>query len=371
MGFWSWLTQPWATPQMVSSPWADNDVLTAATLQALFDLDAEMLPMTRTVAMSIPAVARARNTLCGTAAQLQLVAHKLDGVLDPQPSLVSQIDPGRPNSVTLAWIVDELIFNGVAYLVVVTRDAPSNGGRPSGLRVVPQARIGFNPDGSPASFDGHPIPPDDWIRIDGLNEGVLLFGRKALRDAEALANSSAKAARNPVPSVELHQTTTTPTLTAQEIADLKADWIRARDGKNGGVAYTPSSIEAKMHGQAAEQLLIQGRQQSAIDMARIMSVPGWAVDAQQQGSSLTYSNVESRVRELLAFGLQPLLTPIEDRFSMDDLMPHGTWAKFDTSAILAGDLKARAEAYQAAETAGILDQDQARALERGITPKEN
>lgn len=372
MSFWNWLTgrPPFTPPGTVLSPWADSSALSAALLQNLFDLQVDQLPISRATAMSIPAVRRARNVLCGTAAGLPLIAQRVEGPLAPQPAITQQIDPGRPNEVTIAWIIDELIFYGAAYLVIVQRDAASNGGRPSGMRIYPQDQITFDSMGRPVSVDGWTPAMSDWVRIDGLVEGVLVSSRKALRAAADLADAAGRAARNPVPSVELHQTTAAPTLTDEQIEKLKTDWVNARTGKYGGVAFTPLSIQAVMHGQAAEQLLIAGRQESRLEMANIMGVPGWVVEAQQKGSSLTYSNIESRVQELLDFGLAPLLSAIEGRLSMPDILPRGTWARFDTAGAVAGNLKTRSEAYLIAEQAGIMTSAEARATERGITPRE-
>ena len=58
------------------------------------------------------------------------------------------------------------------------------------------------------------------------------------------------------------------------------------------------------------------------------------VDAVQSGSSLSYSNVESRLHELITFGISPMMDAIAARLSMDDIVPRGTSVNFDTSAIM-------------------------------------
>ena len=96
-----------------------------------------------------------------------------------------------------------------------------------------------------------------------------------------------------------------------------------------------------------------------------MNVPAWVVDAPIEGNSLTYSNIESRTRELIDYGLAPYLSAIEDRLSLDDVLPRGQWARFDTTLITRGDLKTRAEAYSAAQQAGILTADECKTFETG------
>ena len=170
-----------------------------------------------------------------------------------------------------------------------------------------------------------------------------------------------------MPSVELHQNTQTPTLTTAQKSAIVASWIAAR--RKSGVAFTPHNLDVKTHGQAAEQLLSEARRASDLDIARLVGVPAHVIDATQAGSSLTYSNVQDRTREVLDYGLSPYLTAIEDRLSLDDVLPHGQWAHFDTSLVTRGDLKSRSESYLAAQAAGILTADQCIALESG-QPKE-
>ena len=362
MSFWSWLTGSGARqPAGVSSPWSSTENWQAIVAADLFG--SEPVPITREVAMRIPAVARSRNVLCAVAMTLPLVAQTADGPRDPQPDICRVIDRYRPYSITIAWIIDQLLFNGVAWLVVQSR---AYDGSIQSARVALPSELKFNPDGWPVAYQNKAYAATDFIQIPCWHEGVLNFGKVAFRQATNLAESAGRAADNPIPSIELHQTNDL-TLTDDKIQKLVDSWRSARRGKNGGVAYTPKMIQTIAHGEAAEQLLIEGRKASDVDMARVMGVPAWVIDAPTSGSTLTYSNIESRTRELLAYGLTPYLTVIEDRLSMDDILPRGVWTSFDTTQALAGDLKTRAEAYQAAEAAGIMTAEQALAQERGTT----
>ena len=44
---------------------------------------------------------------------------------------------------------------------------------------------------------------------------------------------------------------------------------------------------------------------------------------------MTYSNVQDERKQFLALSLQPFITAIEDRLSMDDITPRGHVVKFD------------------------------------------
>lgn len=364
MGIREWFGFAPSAPVEAASPWSDPSHLETITLAHLHDLDADHLPITRSSAMAIPAVARARNALTAAAGSLPLVAmtdarpHPVPTT--PAPWLTKQPELGRPRFTTIAWTVDHLMFYGCAWWVITERDHLD---RPRRFEFAPAHAVGWD-NGSPVTLNGRRVPARDWIRIDAHHEGVLTYGRAALRSALRIESAAARAADNPVPSIELHQTTPQP-LAPEKIDELVTSWAQARRGRNGGVAYTNSAVEVRTHGQAAEQLLISARTQSALDIARVIGVPAWVVDAQTDGSSLTYSNVPSRSRELVDYGLRPYLDAIAARLSMDDILPRGTWCRFDTNHLLQGDLLARAEAAKAAQEAGLLTQAECRALEHG------
>ena len=344
----------------LASPFAESSQLEAITLEHLYAASEDQLPITRQAAMSIPSLARARNVLVGLASRLPLQAMTAEGACPDQPWICKQPESGTPRSITVSWTVDQLIFYGRAWWVVRVRDWQQ---RPSIISLVDNSQIDLDSAGYPAGVNGKPIPASEFIRIDAPHEGILTFGKRTIRDTLALTRAISNAAANPVPSVELHQNSQQPTLTREQKQQIVSEWAAAR--RKSGIAFTPFNLDVKTHGQQAEQLLTEARRAASLDIARLMSVPAWVVDASVEGSSLNYSNVESRTRELIDYGLAPYLAAIEERLSLDDVLPRGTWARFDTNLITRGDLKTRAEAYQAAQAAGILTQDDCKTLETG------
>ena len=361
MGFLDWLFRP--ASSAVASPWTtEPSHLESVTFQELFpDIDAENLPISREMAMQIPAIARARNLICTGIGRMPLHAMKADGPLSSQPPVVQQPDPEQPAFMSWSWIVDELMFHGKAYLYAVEQD----GDRATRLRPLPQTRIDFDESGEPIGYNGLRYP-NRWVRIDGPHEGILAFGRQSLRSAHALELAYRRSASMPVPMIDLHQTTATPKLAKDERAAIINSWVAARRSKTGAVAFTTHNIEAKPMGMPAEQLLIAARNAAALDMARLCGVSAWAVDASVQGSSLTYSNLVDRNRELIDYSFMPYMAAIEARLSLDDVLPRGTWCRFSTNDWLRGDLKYRAEAYKAAKDAGLMTDEQIQDAERGL-----
>ena len=360
------LIQP-VNQALTTSPWSDPEALQRLTIKEVFGDAASLITGTvsRQDAMKIPAVARARNLICGQVAHLPLVAYRGSQRLTQQPKIMQQLEPGRPQSVSLAWIVDALIFEGMAFLEITSFDSE---GKPAEFRVVP-AWHAQHKDGDLESVNGRKVHPGQWLRIDSPQQGILATGSQLLADMLQLDESTRKVIAAPLPNIELHQTGGAP-LSSDEIDQLISGWVTARRGRNGGVGYTNQSVEARVLEQPVENLLIQARNDFALQIARLLNLPAWAVDAQTSGSSLTYSNVPSRTRELIDYTLTPYMDAIAGRLSLDDVLPRGQWCKFDTSQILQGSFSDRMTAYKTAIDAGIYTPEDVRQLEAGNTLEE-
>lgn len=354
-----------APPAQLESPWADTSILETADLAALFGvLDA--LPVTRSQAVAIPAVARARDLICVTTARLPLFALNKAGRLPSQPRSVSQPEAGRSRFLTMLWTVDDLFFNGWSVWEIVS--TYQEDGRPQTFRRALPGTCQFDTAGNLISIGGRKTAPDGpvrHIRFDGPHEGFLSRGAQVVRDARALAAAYAKNAKTPIPAIELHQEDGDP-LAKDEITDLIKAWAAARQGENGGVAYTNKSVRAIPHGQPADNLLVSGRSASRLDVAHAAGLPAWAVDADVKGSSLTYSNVPSRWRELIDGTLSGYMEAIATRLSLDDVLAAGTWADYRTDILTDGDFGDRMTAAKTAVDAKIYTAEEMRAREDGV-----
>lgn len=344
-----------------ASPWADSH-LKEATFAHLHDLPAENLPLTRTEAMSLSAVAKARTVIAGTIGRFPLVVMSGREAYAYNLAWSEQIEPHRPRSATITWTVDSLLFYGRAFWVITDR---YENGRPRRFVWVPEHEAEVSDSGQLTGAFGYEVQPDQYIRFDAPHEGLLNFGRRVLRKALDTERAAENAAANPVPSIELHQTGGDE-LTDEEIDNMLTGWRAARSSKGGGVGFTNPMIEVKTHGQAAEQLLIDAQNQAALGIARAMGVPAWVVDASVQGASMNYSNSASRGRELIDFGLMPYMAAIADRLSMDDVAPRGVWVKFETTDYLDPPMKEKMDALKVAIDAGIYTADDARKILQGV-----
>lgn len=337
--------------------------LTELTVKDLYGLDVSgICDLSRDDAMKIASVAKVRNRVCAKIGGFPMVSMQGVSTAKNQPAWVTCLEPGRARFITVSWITESLMFFGRAWLIVEQRYAQT--GKPMSYKFVPEWKATVV-NGRLVKAWGEDVDPSQVIMIEAHHEGLLNYGQDVLKRAAVIEHAAARAAENPVPSIELHQTGG-HTMSDLEIDTLIARWAKARNGKNGGVAFTNQSIETKTHGQAAEQLLIDGRNAASIDVARAMGAPAWSVDASVSGSSLTYGNVNARSRELVEDTLQPYMECIAGRLSLDDVLAAGTWLKIDATDVLREDFSARMSGYKAAIEAEIYTKEECRAIERGI-----
>jgi hypothetical protein len=341
-----------AADQVGVATWEPHGELAHLMVEDLWGpLDPDLWPVSREQAMTVPSVAACHHRVVGTLSRLPLVAETAaGGARTTQTGLLDQPDPGVPHTTTMRDTLSDLLFHGQAWWGVTATYAD---GRPLDVVAVPVGSIVSNEDGQAALAEGYA----DWlarargvavllggtwlIRFDGPHAGLCTIGQTAVRSAMRLEASVLTAAANPVPSMELHQTTDAD-IPDTTVRAMIAQWEAAR--RKGGVGYTNAAVELRTHGLQPEQLLIGARNQQAVDMARLAGIPASSIDAAIPGASLTYANLMDRLTDLVNFGLQPYAASVTARLSMDDVLPHGTSAKFDYSSLYPDVPTARAAA---------------------------
>lgn len=281
---------------------------------------------TRDAAMKLPALARARNLLVSTICRVPLVALTGQTLMPEteQPAWLTATGDGTSPQIRLAWTIDDLMFSGWSCWAR-TNDEDGN--------LVTASRLNLDDwtinDDMRVEVYGSVVPDTDVIIFCGLHEGILQFGNEVIADATDLYRNVRARIRNPVPQLNLHQTAGDP-MTPEQIDSLIDRWSAARQGKNAGVSYTNQSIEVnELGGGGDAALMIDARNASAVDLARLAGVAAGRVDASGVNSTLTYETKEGRNQELVDFDLQLYTTPISARLSMDDVMPAGQRVDFD------------------------------------------
>lgn len=309
----------------LTSPWSSSN-LQRLVFEDIFGSD---IPSnTRAAAMKIPALARGRNLLVTTISRLPMAALTGDTPRATQPAFLTSSVDGCSPQLRIAWTVDDLIFYGWScwWRTPETDEA----GFPLAVGRIAQDEWEIDEDTSSVLVNGVRQRPDQVILIPGVHEGILSFGSDTIADTQALMRNYRARLANPIPNVELHQTGGDD-LTTDEIDTMIDSWAAARAGANGGVAFTNEFIEAKMHGTAGEQLMIEGRNAAAVDIARLIGLSASRIDATADKASLNYETTTGRNLEFVEFDLATYMDPIGWRLSLDDVSPVGDRIDFDTA----------------------------------------
>lgn len=316
------------SPQLASPFAPDPDQLQSIVYADWFGAD--YAPVTRATAVSVPALKRARDVLVRTIASMPLITLTGDVRDNPQPRWCQRTDGDLHPWHRMVWTVDDLFHHGWS-LWACQRGAESDGSQILHAGRVPFHRWSIGAEGQ-ILVDQLPAKASQAILIPGPHGGVVSDNGVAIRMAADNLQAAANAARNPVPNVDLHYTGDDDLTNTQIDAHIDR-WTAKRRSATGGVAWTSKYIEAKPMGSHETNLLTEGRNADAVDMARVASVPAAIVDASSAGASLTYETTEGRNQQLLDYGAQLYMDAIAARLSMDDVVPTMRRTAFDTTQL--------------------------------------
>ena len=319
-------------------------------------------------AMTVPSVARARNLICGTVASIPLEYYKSStGEVIAPPRWIKQLSKNQPSFVTLTWIVDSLLFYGVSYLLVTERYAED--GRPASFEWVANTRVTFTTDlyGITVTqyyIDASPVDMNDIVTIQGFDEGVLERGGRTIQAAIDVERAAAQNSANPQPAGFLKNSGAD--LPPNEVQGLIAAWKRAR--QNNSTAYLTSTLDYSPVAFSPKDMMYnEAIQNLATEIARLCNVPAYYVSA-DMNNSMTYQNIIDGRKEFVAYSLQPYISAIEDRLSMNDITNSQNQVRFAVDdTFLRSDAKDRLEIIEKMLNLDLIDVNQARQMEQ-LTP---
>lgn len=323
-------------------------------------------------AMSVPSIAQCRNLICGTISSipLEVYSSSTGEEITDLPLWVRQPDTRAPRAVTISWTVDSLLMYGVAYWRVTEVYADDN--RPSRFEWIQNDRVTlklnkFNSEVDYYMVNGERVPDSgvgSLITFQHLDQGILLRGSRTIKAAADLELAAAIAAQTPQPSGYIKNNGAD--LPDDKIQGLLATWKNARLAKS--TAYLTSTLEyTPTQFSPAEMLYNEGIQNMSLQICRMMNVDATYLSAETMRSN-TYSNILDKRKEFHAYTLQPYITAIEDRLSLDDLTPRGQVVRFavDETYLRSNPLE-RLEVTSKMLELGLITLDQAKAME-DLTP---
>ena len=318
------------------------------------------LRVSRKDAMSVPSVARARNLICGTVASIPLEYYnKRTGEVIAPPRWISQLSKNQPSFVTINWIVDSLLFYGVAYLRVTERYAED--GRPSAFEWIANSRVTYTTDLEGIMItqyyvDIQPIDMNDIVTIQGLDEGVLERAGRTIQSAIDINKAASVASATPMSSGILKNTGAD--LPPAEVSGLLSAWKRSR--QNNSTAYLTSTLEFQSTQFSPKDMMYnEAIQNLSTEIARAMNVPAYYLSA-DQNTTMTYANVQDERKQFYALSIEPYIQAIQTRLSMDDISTSGhevRFAVFDT--FLKNDPLVELQVIEKLLTLGLITTEQA------------
>lgn len=327
--------------------------------------------ISRAEAVQVPAVARARNLIVGTIASMPLELYrKSTGEELGKPVWMDQPCVNQPLSTTLAWTLDSLFMYGVAYWRVTERYQED--GRPARFewlaynRVVPQYSdddytiVGY-------AVDGVPVSNENMVTFQSFDDGILQRGSITIRAALDLERASQVAAATPMPTGYIKNTGAD--LDPKEVQGILAAWKQARS--NRSTAYLTSTLEYNVAQFSPKDMAYnEAKQDYATQIARLCNIPAYYLSA-DANASMTYSNLLDERKQFFAMSLQPFVSVIEDRLSMNDITANGNIVKLDVDkSFLRPDAMQRLMVTEKLLQLGLIDLNQAMEME-DLTPNGN
>jgi HK97 family phage portal protein len=286
--------------------------------------------VSRNMALSVPAIKRCRDLICGTIASIPLEYYKKStGEHIASPRWVEQPSKNQPRFETLYFTLDSLLMFGTAYWRIT--EVYQEDQRMANAEWVGNGRVSFETD--PLSHyvtqyyvDGIPVPMSGLGSLITFqkDEGILSVGARTIQAAVDVQKAAAVAAATPMATTILKNSGAD--LPPNEVSGLLSAWKAAR--RNGSTAYLTSTLEAQNLGFSPKEMLYnEAIQNLATECARLCSVDPYYVSA-SQNTTMTYANVQDERKQMVAFTLQPYVSAIESRLSMNDVSTDGHYVKF-------------------------------------------
>lgn len=335
------------------------------------------LTTSRQAALSIPTVKTCRDLIVGAAVQIRPQRFRGDE-LAPAGKLLEQPDPDCTWSATLAGTLEDLMYEGTGYWLVLARDGISTDRNPDGLPVrarwIPVGDVELELDRSSGSYsrlEGYRIAgirgviePENVIRFDSPLAGILYAGATAIANALELETAAARMAETTIPAGTL--TNEGAELSEDEAEELVARFEAQR--REHGVAFLQGLTYQREQILAEDLELVAARANAATEMARLHNMPVTMVSASPTGgaSAMLYANLGAQLSLMVSNAVAPYLATIAETLSRETVTPRGQRVAFDTATFLRSDPAELREHVLALFEAELIDRDEARAM-LGVT----
>ena len=293
-------------------------------------------------ALSVPTIARSVDLISSVAGSLDLKSYSLawngeeyEKIWIEGESWMTRPDPTVTRNFIMMKTARDLMLYGRAFWAITSRYST---GYPASFTWLPanlvstpdQAGPEFYGPSKEPEFQGLPLDPSNVVQFLGGSIGLLYQSWRSIRIALKLDQAAERFASTEIAAGYLQQRGGEP-MSAEELGELAGAWAAAR--RDNAIGALNEFVEWKEYSSDPSKLqLVEARKYAALEMARACNVPGYLLGIDQSG--MTYQNAQQSRQDLYLFGAKPILHAIEERLSMDDVLPRGRHVQFDVEEYL-------------------------------------
>ena len=296
----------------------------------------------RNRAMSVATISRARDLMASVIACMPLKMYnemwngdEMEQVNIAPRTWLRQPDPSVTYNFLMAWTFDDLFFYGRAFWYITAR---TQDGYPTAFTRLPAGSVTTQDQSGPVwfapsnevYFQGNMIDPKDLVQFLSPIQGIVYMSEQTVATAIKLEAARYRNAESSIPAGVLKQTGGEP-LSATELADLASAFNAARATNqtaalNEFLSYTETTATPD------KMLLIDAANYQALECARLTNVPPYLVGVST--GSYSYQSSQQARADLYIFGVKAYADCIAATLSQNNVLPRGTYVKFDTSSYL-------------------------------------
>jgi len=296
----------------------------------------------RNRAMSVATISRARDLMASVISCMPLKMYnemwngdEMEQVYIAPRTWLRQPDPSVTYPFLMAWTFDDLFFYGRAFWYITAR---TQDGYPTAFTRLPAGSVTTQDQSGPVwfapskevYFQGNMIDPKDLVQFLSPIQGIVYMSEQTVATAIKLEAARYRNAESSIPAGVLKQTGGEP-LSASELADLASAFNAARATNqtaalNEFLSYTETTATPD------KMLLIDAANYQALECARLTNVPPYLVGVST--GSYSYQSSEQARADLYIFGVKAYADCIAATLSQNNVLPRGTYVKFDADEYL-------------------------------------
>ena len=288
-------------------------------------------------AMAVPAITRARDLLASVIGCTPLKMYnemwngeEMEEIEIAPRAWLRQLDPALPNSTLFSWLFDDLFFTQRAFLYVTER---TSDGYPKSFQRMPSAMVTTLDQAGPVffapskqiMFSGLPVDHRDVVQFISPIQGLLYTSPNAILTALKLEQARLRNSSSLLPTGVLRQVAGEP-LSEQELQQLGQSFEAAR--LNNSVAVLNEFVTyTETNSDASKQMLVAASEYQSLEVARLANCPPYLLGVAT--GSYSYQNSTQARQDLYMFGAKLYMDCISETLSMGNVLPRGTFVKFD------------------------------------------